>query len=59
VAEVVDVLRFFEPSADWRAVEVGLRRLDEAAGDLTRVGAELPRQEIAPTSSTKNLPVQE
>jgi hypothetical protein len=37
VAEVVDVLGFFDPSADWRAVEVGLQMLDQADGDVTRV----------------------
>jgi hypothetical protein len=54
VAKVVDVLGFFDPSADWRAVEVGLQMLDQADGDLTRVGAELQRLEIVPASSTKN-----
>jgi hypothetical protein len=54
VGEVVDVLGFFDPSADWRAVEVGLRMLDRADGDVTGVGAELRRLEIVPASSTKN-----
>jgi hypothetical protein len=54
VAEVVDVLGFFDPSADWRAVEVGLQMLDQAEGDVTGVGAELQRLEMVPASSTKN-----
>jgi len=54
VGAVVDVLGFFDPSADWRAVEVGLQMLDQADGDVTRVGAELQRLEIVPASSTKN-----
>ncbi len=54
VAAVVDVLGFFDPSADWRAVEVGLQMLDQADGDVTGVGAELQRLEIVPASSTKN-----
>jgi hypothetical protein len=54
VAAVVDVLGFFDPSADWRAVEVGLQILDQADGDVTGVGAELQRLEIVPASSTKN-----
>jgi hypothetical protein len=54
VAEVVDLLGFFDPSADWRAVEVGLQMLDQADGDVTGVGAELQRLEIVPASSTKN-----
>ena len=54
VAAVVDVLGFFDPSADWHAVEVGLRMLDQADGDATGVGAELQRLEIVPASSTKN-----
>ena len=54
VAQVVDVLGFFDPSADWRAVEVGLQLLDQVDGDTTRVGAELQRLEIVPASSTKN-----
>jgi hypothetical protein len=54
VAAVVDVLGFFDRSADWRAVEVGLQMLDQADGDLTRVGAELQRLEIVPASATKN-----
>jgi hypothetical protein len=33
VAQVVDVLGFFDPSADWRAVEVGLQMLDQVDGD--------------------------
>ena len=53
VAQVVDVLGFFDPSADWRAVEVGLQMLDQD-GDGTRVGAELQRLEIVPASATKN-----
>jgi hypothetical protein len=54
VTEVVDLLGFFEPSADWRAVEAGLQMLDQADGDVTRVGAELQRLEIVPAASTKN-----
>jgi hypothetical protein len=54
VAQVVDVLGFFEASADWRAVEAGLQMLDQADGDITRVGADLQRLEIVPASSTKN-----
>jgi hypothetical protein len=54
VAQVVDVLGFFEASADWRAIETGLQMLDQAGGDITRVGAELQRLEIVPASSTKN-----
>jgi hypothetical protein len=54
VAEIVDVLGFFDPSADWRAIETGLQMLDQADGDATRVGAELQRLEIVPASSTKN-----
>jgi hypothetical protein len=54
VAEVVDVLGFFDPSADWRAVEMGLQLLDEADGDVSGVGAELQRREIVPASATKN-----
>jgi hypothetical protein len=54
VATVVDVLGFFDPLADWRAVEAGLQMLDQADGDVTGVGAELQRLEIVPPSSTKN-----
>ena len=54
VAEVVDLLGFFDPSADWHAVEVGLQMLDQADGDVTGVGAELQRLAIVPASSTKN-----
>ncbi|MGH3803676.1 MAG: hypothetical protein ACRDTD_26810 [Pseudonocardiaceae bacterium] len=54
VAEVVDLLGFFDPSADWRAVEKGLQMLDRADGDVAGVGAELQRLEIVPASSTKN-----
>jgi hypothetical protein len=54
VTTVVDVLGFFDPSADWRAVEQGLKMLDQADGDVTRVGADLQRLEIVPASSTKN-----
>ena len=54
VATVADVLGFFDPSADWRAVEVGLQMLDQVDGDAARVGAELQRLEIVPASSTKN-----
>jgi hypothetical protein len=54
VAEVVDLLGFFDLTADWRAVEKGLHILDRADGDITGTGAELQRQEIVPTSSTKN-----
>src|SRR5438045_239315 len=52
VAAVVDVLGFFDPSADWHAVEVGLQMLDQADGDVTRLGAELQQLEIVPASST-------
>jgi len=45
---------FFDPSADWRAIEIGLQMLDQADGDVTRVGAELQQLEIVPASSTKN-----
>jgi hypothetical protein len=54
VAEVVDLLGFFDPSADWRAVEAGLQLLDQADGDIGRAAAELQRLEILPASSTKN-----
>jgi hypothetical protein len=54
VAEVVDMLGFFDPSADWRAVEVGLQMLDQADGDVTATGTELQRLKIVPASSTKN-----
>jgi len=54
VAEVVDLLGFFDRSADWRAVEAGLQLLDQADGDLTRAAAELQRLEIVPATSTKN-----
>jgi hypothetical protein len=54
VAQVVDVLGFFDPSADWRAVEAGLQMLDQADGDVTLVGTELHRLELVPASSTKN-----
>jgi hypothetical protein len=54
VAEVVDLLGFFDPSADWRAVEAGLQMLDQADGDVTRVSAELQRLDIVSASSTKN-----
>jgi hypothetical protein len=54
VVTVVDVLGFFDPSADWRAVEVALQMLDQAGGDVAGVGAELQRLEIVPASSTKN-----
>src|SRR6266567_4154342 len=54
VAEVVDLLGFFDPSADWHAVEVGLQMLDQADGDVTGVGAELQRLALVPVSSTKN-----
>ncbi|WP_245687921.1 hypothetical protein [Rhodococcus phenolicus] len=54
VAEVVDLLGFFDLSADWRAVEKGLQVLDQADGDVTGVGAELQRLGIVPASSTKN-----
>jgi len=54
VAEVVELLGFFDLSADWRAVEKGLHLLDQAAGDVTGAGAELQRLKIVPASSTKN-----
>jgi hypothetical protein len=54
VAQVVDVVGFFDPSADWRAVEAALQMLDQADGDASRVGAELQRLQIVPASSTKN-----
>lgn len=54
IAEVVGLLGFFDPSADWRAVEKGLQMLDEAAGDVAGIGAELQRLDIVPASSTKN-----
>ena len=54
VAQVVDVLGFFDPSADWRGVEAALQVLDQADGDVSRVGAELHRLEIVPASATKN-----
>lgn len=54
VAEVVDLLGFFDPSADWRVVEKGLQMLDRAGGDAADVGAELRRLEIVPPSSTRN-----
>ncbi len=54
VAEVVDLLGFFDASADWRAVEIGLQMLDQTDGDTFRVAAELQRLEIVPASSTKN-----
>ena len=55
VAEVVDLLGFFDLSADWRALEKGLQTLDRADGDVTGAGAELQRLEIVPASSTKNI----
>ena len=54
VTDVVDVLGFFGPSADWPAIQTGLRLLDEADGDVARVGAELHRLQIVPASSMKN-----
>jgi hypothetical protein len=54
VAEVVDLLGFYDPSADWRAVEAGLQMIDQADGEVTRAAAELQRLEIVPASSTKN-----
>ena len=54
VSDVVDVLGFFDPSADWIAIQTGLRLLDEADGDVARVGAELHRLQIVPASATKN-----
>ena len=54
VTDVVDVLGFFDPSADWLAVEAGLRLLDEADRDIARVGAELHRLQIVPASAVKN-----
>ena len=36
VAEVVDLLGFFDASADWRAVEIGLQMLDQTDGDSPR-----------------------
>jgi hypothetical protein len=54
VAEVVDLLGFFDPSADWCAVEAGLQMLDQADGDVTRAAAELQRLDIVSASSTKN-----
>ena len=54
VAEVVDLLGFFDLSADWRAVEKGLQMLDQADGDVTGAGAELQRLKIVRASSTKN-----
>jgi hypothetical protein len=54
VAEVVDLLGFCDPSADWRVVEAGLQMLDQADGDVTRASAELQRLEIVPATSTKN-----
>jgi hypothetical protein len=54
VAEVVDLLGFFDLSADWHAIEAGLQMLDQADGYVTGVGAELQRLEIVPASSTKN-----
>jgi hypothetical protein len=54
VAEVVDLLGYFDLSADWRAVEKGLQILDQADGDVTGAGAELQRLEVVPASSTKN-----
>ncbi|MDF3313007.1 hypothetical protein P3H15_49730 [Rhodococcus sp. T2V] len=54
VAEVVDLLGFFDLSADWRAVEKGLQVLDQNDGDVTGAAAELQRLEIVPASSTKN-----
>ncbi|WP_025433699.1 hypothetical protein [Rhodococcus opacus] len=54
VAEVVELLGFFDLSADWRAVEKGLHLLDQADGDVTGAGAELQRLKIVPASSTKN-----
>jgi hypothetical protein len=54
VAEVVDLLGYFDLSADWRAVGKGLQLLDQAGGDVTGAGAELQRLEVVPASSTKN-----
>ena len=54
VTDVVDVLGFFDPSADWPDVQTGLRLLDEADGDVARVGAELHRLQIVPASAMKN-----
>ncbi|ANS27983.1 hypothetical protein R1CP_16475 [Rhodococcus opacus] len=54
VAEVVDLLGYFDLSADWRTVEKGLQILDQADGDVTGAGAELQRLEVVPASSTKN-----
>ncbi len=54
IAEVVGLLGFFDPSADWRAVEKGLHMLDQVAGDVTDTGAELQRLDIVPASATKN-----
>jgi hypothetical protein len=54
VAEVVELLGFFDPSADWRAVERGLQMLDQAGGDVIGVSVELQRLAIVPASSTKN-----
>ena len=53
-AAVVEVLGFFDPSADWRAVEAGLQLLDQADGNTTSVGAELRLLRIVPATSTKN-----
>ena len=53
-SDVVDVLGFFDPTADWPAIEAGLRLLDEADGDVARIGAELHRLQIVPASATKN-----
>jgi len=53
-AAVVEVLGFFDPSADWRAVETGLHLLDQADGNAASVGAELRRLKIVPDTSTKN-----
>jgi hypothetical protein len=55
VETVVDVLGFFDQSADWRAVEQGLKMIDRSdGGDVTRVGTDLQRLEIVPAGSTKN-----
>ena len=54
VAEVVDLLGFFDLSADWRAVEKGLHLLDQADGDVPGTAAELQRLQILPASATKN-----
>jgi hypothetical protein len=56
VAEVVDLLGFFDPSVARRAVEAGLQMLDQAAGDVTRAAAELQRHEIVRASSRKISP---